>query len=314
MTKNKLLRAVIPIVFYVLLAVFFVLYLKSIDFSKLQHVSFNWLYVGLSILLGLGFRYFGTYIWIVILRGLGARDVAYSPALIYVYAKSWLGRYIPGTAPWILGKIYFASQHGISRNKLAVSSLLEGALQVVVQMVLSFALLIFDRRLDVISGYLKLLMVVVLVACIVCLIPPVFNFFVAFAYRIVRRKRLDKEHYASAGIILRGAILYAFGAIINGLSLFFMAKAVYGPLPYDQILFVMGVGTLAGAASMLAFFAPSGIGVREGIQLALLSLIMPTEFALIITIFTRVCGIATDLIFFLFARLAYRPVRNAEVI
>jgi uncharacterized membrane protein YbhN (UPF0104 family) len=49
---------------------------------------------------------------------------------------------------------------------------------------------------------------------------------------------------------------------------------------------------------MLAFFAPSGIGVREGIQLALLNIIMPAEYALVITIFTRLWGVVTDFLFF----------------
>lgn len=312
MNKRKLLK-IIPIVFYVLLIIFFVLYIRSINFSKLHGAEFNWWYIVLSIVLGLAFRYLGTYIWIIILRGLGAKDVRYSAPLIHVYAKSWLGRYIPGTAPWILGKIYFASKHGISKNKLAVSSLLEGALQVVVLMAMSFALLIFDPRLNVINGDFKLLMTVVLIGCIVCLVPRVFNFLVARAYKILRRKTLDREHYANTRTILRGAGMYAIGAIINGLSLFFIAKGVYEPLAYSQILFVMGVGTLAGAASMLAIFAPSGIGVREGIQLTLLSLIMPASFALIITIFTRIMGIITDLIFFGLSSAVERIRRRTAV-
>ncbi|HEU0266338.1 MAG TPA: lysylphosphatidylglycerol synthase domain-containing protein, partial [Candidatus Saccharimonadaceae bacterium] len=295
--KQKLIK-IIPAIFYILLIAFFILYIHSINFSKLHGAEFNWWYILLSIVFGLIFRYLGTYIWIIILRGLGAKDVKYSATLIYVYAKSWLGRYIPGTAPWILGKIYFASQHGISKNKLAVSSLLEGALQIVAQLVLSFALLVFDARLNKVSTDFKVLMTVVLIGCIICLIPPVFNFFVALAYRVLRHKTLEREHYANTQTILRGAGMYMVAAIINGFALYYIAKGVYGPLDYSQILFVMGVGTLAGAASMLAIFAPSGIGVREGIQLTLLSIIMPASFALIITVFTRIVSIITDLLFF----------------
>lgn len=312
MNKKKLLK-LIPIIFYVLLIIFFVLYIRSINFSKLHGAEFNWGYIVLSIILGLGFRYLGTYVWIVILRGLGAHDVHYSIPLIHVYAKSWLGRYIPGTAPWILGKIYFASKHGISKNKLAVSSLLEGSLQVVVLMALSFALLVFDPRLNIINGDLKLIMTAVLIGCIICLVPPIFNFLVALAYKILRRKTLDRNHYANTRTILRGAGLYAIGAVINGLSLFFIAKGVYEPLGYSQTLFVMGVGTLAGAAGMLAIFAPSGIGVREGIQLTLLSLVMPPSFALIITVFTRIMGIITDLIFFGLSSIFNRARRSGSV-
>ena len=245
------------------------------------------------------FRYWTAYIWVVLLKNLGAKNVRLGRDLLYVYAKSWLGRYIPGTAPWILGKIYFASKYGISKNKLAVSSLLEGALQIAVLLAISLLLLIADARLDVIGSEYKFLMILGLMGCFVSLLPPVFNFFVAFAYRIFKKKTLSIEDYANTRTISTGAGMYAIGALINGISLFFIAKAMYPDLGYEQLSFVIGVGTLASAVSMLAVFAPSGLGVREGIQLALLSIIMPTEIALLVTISTRLLSLVCDGCFYL---------------
>lgn len=298
MTKNKLLKIGIPAAFYTLLVTFLVLYVRSIDFSKLSDISFGWWAIGVATILGLAARFWGVYIWVVLLRSLGAKDVSLSPQLTYVYAKSWLGRYIPGTAPWILGKIYFASRHGISKNKLAVSSLLEGALQIVVGMVLALSLLAFDTRLDIITTEMKLLIVAAIIACLVALTPAVFNRLIALAYKIVKRKTFPVEHYTSAKSTASGFALYVVGAAANSLSLFFIALAVYNNLSYGDIFFVMGAGLLASVVSMLAVFAPSGLGVREGIQLALLSLIMPTEFALVVTVTTRIWSIAADFLFF----------------
>ena len=293
----------IPWVFYGLLLVFLVLYLRSIDYSKLADISISWPYVLIATAFALAFRYWGAFIWVVLLHSLGAATVRLNRTLVYIYAKSWLGRYIPGTAPWILGKIYFASQQGISKNKLAVSSLLEGALQIIVQFLFALALLAFDPRLDIISGQIKLLILVAIVGCVVALIPAVFNKLVATAYQLIKKKTFAREHYASGRTIGKGFGLYVIGALLSSLSLFFIAKAVYPALGYDQLLFVMGVGTLSGAVSMVAIFAPSGLGVREGIQLALLSLIMPTEYALVITVVTRLWSILVDMLFFAAARL-----------
>lgn len=293
----------IPWVFYGLLLVFLVLYLRSIDYSKLADISISWPFVLIATAFALAFRYWGAYIWVVLLRSLGAANVRLNRTLIYIYAKSWLGRYIPGTAPWILGKIYFASQQGISKNKLAVSSLLEGALQIIVQFLFALALLAFDPRLDIISGQIKLLILVAIVGCVVALVPAVFNKLVGSAYQLIKKKPFAREHYASGRTIGKGFTLYIVGALLSSLSLFFIAKAVYPALGYDQLLFVMGVGTLSGAVSMVAIFAPSGIGVREGIQLALLSLIMPTEYALVITVVTRVWSVGVDIVFFILSNL-----------
>lgn len=308
MTKNPLVKftiKLVPYVFYALLLVFLVLYIKHIDFSKFNSVRIDWRFVIIASAFGLGMRFWQIFIWFTLLRNLGAKDLKKSTRqLAYVYAKSWLGRYIPGTAPWILGKIYFASKHGISKSKLAVSSLLEGALQVSIVMAVAFAVLLFDTRLNIISGTLKLLMVGVLIACIVAIYPSVFNRLISLAYKLLRKKKIDAEDLASNKTIIQGALLYIIGALLSGTALFFIAKAVYPPLGYDNLLYVLGVSNLAGALGMLAIFAPSGIGVREGILLALLSVVMPAEYALLVTVTSRLWDVAMDGIFFGSTKLA----------
>lgn len=303
-------RVITPIIFYTLFFVFLALYIRSLDFSQLESIRVNWLYLGVASIFGLAFRYWGVFIWVVLLRSFGAKNLGSKIRLAYVYSKSWLGRYIPTPAAWMMGKVYFASKHGISKNKLAVSSLLEGALQVIVVMIVSFVMLIFDRRLDVIEPKFKILMFLVICAGIITMIPKVFNTIVSKAYRILKKKTFDPEHHASGSIVTKGAFLYTIGALISGASLFFIAKAVYPSLGYDNLIFVMGVGNLAGAASMLAVFAPSGLGVREGIQLVLLSLIMPREFALIITVVTRLWGVAIDFMFYGINRVALITLKD----
>jgi glycosyltransferase 2 family protein len=296
--KKSWLPKLITVAFYILLIAGLVFYFKDLDLNKLAGITLDWPLVVLSVCAGLAFRYWGAYIWLTLLKGLGAQNIQNKVELNYVYAKSWLGRYIPGAATWMLGKVYFASQHGISKNKLAVSSLLEGALQITVLLVLSIIMLIFDSRLDTINPNLKLVLFVVLLGCIISLLPSVFNRAVAIVYKLVRKKTFESEHMANGKIITKGALLYAIGSFVIGLSLFFAAKAVYPQLGYENIIFVIGVGNLAGALGMLAVFAPSGIGIREGVYIALLGLIMPTEFALVIAIFSRILGIVIDLVFF----------------
>lgn len=296
-----------PVVFYALLAVFAVRFMQTLDWTKLEGVSVSWPYVAIATLLALAFRYWGAYIWTVLLRSLGATNVAFTRDLIYVYAKSWLGRYIPGTAPWILGKIYFASQKGISKNKLAVSSLLEGLLQIVVTLALAILILLLDARASVIIDTpMQVLMLLALVGCVIVLVPPVFNTAIQIVYRLFKKKPFDSAHAASSRSILTGSALYTVATVIGGLSFFFIAKAVYPELSYSETLFVLGVSNLASAVSMLAIFAPSGIGVREAIQVALLAIIMPAEIALVIAIVTRLWGIIVDVLFFLFSLLPSR--------
>lgn len=295
---KQLLHRYFSPLFYSLLVIFFVLYIRTLDFSKLDLTSIHPGYLLLSGLFTLSFRLWGALIWVTILKGLGASQIRLSGDLLFVYVKSWLARYIPGTAPWILSKIYFASQYGISKHKLAVSSLLEAGLQIVSLFALSLFVLAIDARGEIFSPTVKLLMWVGLVCLLITLYPPVFNKILSTIYQLARRQTLAQEDRVTLPVVWKGITLYLVGAVMNGVGLYFIAKAIYPALPIDQLLFVVGSGTLAGALGMIAVFAPSGIGVRDGIQLALLSLIIPSEYALLIVIATRIWDVIIDIIFY----------------
>lgn len=297
--RNK--KKIITYGFYGLLVVFLLLYIDSLDLSTIESITISWPLLALTALVSLGSRYFTAYIWIRILKSLGAQNIQYSKELMFVYAKAWLGRYIPGKAPWILGKIYFASQHGVSKNKLAVSSLLEAGVQVAVNFAIAFFVLLIDPRTQVIDPWLRLVMAGVLLGCVITIIPSVFNKILAIIYRVIKKKKFDKSHYADSSTVFTGAKLYTLGAFVGGLSFFLVAKAVYPEIAWSDFLFVFGASKLANAVSMLAVFAPSGIGVREGIQVVLLSIIMPLEIALSIAIITRLWFIVVDLMFYFIA-------------
>jgi uncharacterized membrane protein YbhN (UPF0104 family) len=163
---------------------------------------------------------------------------------------------------------------------------------------LSFALLLSDKRLDVLDSTVKVAMIVVAIVGVAALVPRLFNYWFGLAYKTVRRKPLGAEHLATNKTVLQGSALYLINSLINGFSLFLIAKAIDPSLSYHNIGFVMGVSSLAGAAGMVAIFAPSGLGVREGIQLVLLPLIMPTSLALAVTVISRLWIVGVDFMFF----------------
>jgi glycosyltransferase 2 family protein len=301
------LKKTVPIFFYLLIAAFVVLYIKSIDFHALASVNIQWLLLIVAILVGLLARYWNAFIWLILLHTLGAKSLRQHLAeLLHVYSKSWMGRYIPGTAPWILGKIYFASKVGIPKNKLAISSLLEAALQVLVFIALSLVLLLADNRLEEFRNQYILLLSIAIIGCIVAILPPVFNAVISFAYKLLKRKNLPKEDLASSKTIFRGVALFVVSSLINGVSLFLVAKSIDASVGTDDLLYIMGAGNLAAAIGMLAVFAPSGVGVREGIQLLLLSIIINPAYALIVVIMSRVVEVIGDIIFFICGWAAHR--------
>jgi glycosyltransferase 2 family protein len=57
---------------------------------------------------------------------------------------------------------------------------------------------------------------------------------------------------------------------------------------------------------MLAVFAPAGLGVREGVQLTMLLLVMSPEQALVATVLMRLWSIVMDALFATVAWLVRR--------
>lgn len=300
-TKAFLQKA-IPITFYVLLAIFLGIYVSTIDWSVISTITVNWWLLAAATAASLAFRYWGVMIWFFLLRRLGAPSLrGMRIALSYVYAKSWLGRYIPGAATWILGKVYFASQLGVSRGRLAVSGLLEGALQIVATLALAIAVLLLDPRTQALGPTFMVLMVVALVGCVVAIIPRVFEFAINLALRIIRKPKVDRELMPSGGTIVASAFMYVGGALIAGLSYYLFAAALYPKIEPTDIVFIVGATSLASAVSMLAVFIPGGLGVREGVLGVLLALVVPGPIALVIVVVTRLWSIAVDGIFFVVA-------------
>jgi uncharacterized membrane protein YbhN (UPF0104 family) len=297
--KRPSIRQIVQVVFTIAVVVFIAIYLIRIDWSSLDRLTLEPVPLIVACVIALLYRYWGAGIWLLLLQRLGA-DLPRPlwPELAYVYAKAWLGRYILGAGTWILGKVYFASQHGIGRAALAISGLLEGALQLLATLVVGLAFLVVDPRLAQFGGSVTLIAIIALVLCVIAILPPVFRFLMKLAVRVLRRGPLADSDLPGWRTIGSGAGLYLLGTLISGASYFFIARAVYEGLGWEHFLYIVGTSSVAAAISLLAVFAPGGIGVREGVQVAFFAAVMPVETAVVVSVIMRLWSLAIDALFF----------------
>lgn len=303
MKPLSILKKLVPFVFYTLLVVFLILYLQKIDIHTLTSVSINYWLLAISGIVGLLFRFWGAYIWVSLLRLLSTRHIPYSADLIDVYAKSWLGRYLPASAGWVVGKIYFASKHGISKNILTINTLLEAAVQIIIQLIIALIILGFNPHLySILSGPILIGILVGVVVLSTCLTPTVFNKLLRIAYKIVRHTSSD-QNIITRPIMATAIAFYIATTIFDGIWLYLVALAINPSLGIEHLLFVIGITAAANAMSIIAIFAPGGIGVKDGIQLVLFSTLMSTELALAVTILNRLWSLAIDMAFYILTRI-----------
>lgn len=298
---RRWLGRLIPIAFYALILVFGALYLTKIDWDAFGNITFDPLWLSAALVASVAVRYWFAGIWMFLLRRLGAHLEGNRLELFVVYAKAWLGRYIPGGATWILGKIYFASKLGISKTKLGVSSFLEGVLQIIVVLISASAMMAFDSRVQSFGSSWGLGLIAIATIGLASVYPPIFNRVTTWVFRRLRKSEIDAASLPTNQTIGWGIIAFAVSSLLSGLSFFLIAKAVVPELGWDQAFFVIGASNLASALSMLAVFAPAGLGVREAVQLTTLLLVMTPEQALVVTVLMRLFSIVMDALFFALA-------------
>jgi len=298
-SKHKILTATV----LTLVGIFFVLFLKNIDYSLIYSLRPAVMPLILSGLFSLAFRYFGVWIWKTILKDLGAEAIDFRIASL-IYAKAWMARYIPGTIAWVSGKVIFAKDLGISKSRLTAATLAEIGAQIAAVSAISILLISLDSRLStLISGPLKLLPIIVVLTLLLSLIPRNFNRLIAFAYQFIFRKSASSELSINGKAAGRAFLLYNFGAFLSGAVYYFLATSISADVKPTDFLYIVGASNLAGVIGMLTPLVPAGLGTRDISMLVLLSAILPKEIALAITVASRLWTAIIDVIFFALAQI-----------
>lgn len=284
-------------VFYLALVVGAFFYLRNIKWNEVHLDQLNWSWVGLAVILALVQRYWYSFIWMFLLQRLGAQIGHLRFELAAVYAKSWLGRYIPGGVTWILGKIYFANKLGVSATKLGVSSFLEGVLQIISILISAVILLAFDPKIQAIGWWVIPALILAALIGLVSVYPPIFNRVLQFGYRKMRKTDIDSESLPNLATILRGLVAFSVTSVLSGMQVFCIAAAIDPHLSLVNVFFVIGISNFFSAASMLAVFAPAGLGVQELMAVFLAFVMVSPAAAALTVVLLRLFSIILDVLF-----------------
>jgi uncharacterized membrane protein YbhN (UPF0104 family) len=290
-------RIVVGTIFYLLLAWFLVRYLAGTDWTQLASLEWRPAFLLLALPLSMIPRLVQPLAWRVLITGYGETPPPY-PQITRVYATSWLGRYIPGKLAWIGAKVHFGRAHGVSASTLAATGVAEAGIQMMSALALAF--LLFAIVGDVRPGDTSLWApaLVAFVVMIVALAPPVFNAMARWATRALRGDTVPTPGRLTASAVGSSSLLYLGVHAIGGLATWAVIGSVYDALPLSSLPLLTASFLLAGTLGTLAVFAPSGIGVREGILMILLATLLPRPVAAVAVVVLRLWSIGMDLAFY----------------
>lgn len=286
--KKKLMKWAKRI-FLILVAVFLVRYFyNNIDDYKNLDMDINWGVFAGAVLFYFLYKISLASLWhyLTVLNDCG---IKYFRA-ITAYLYSILGKYIPGKVFMLLARIPAYEEEGKSIGKVTVCFFLENICTLLGAAFLFLVSLFFFPN-DVLGQY-QWAAVLLVIAFFICINPKIINFFLKYVEKIMKKDNLRIP--ITYGQMFKVVGLFIGNWIIVGIGFYMLTCSIY-QIPVSELLYVAGIFGVSCIIGILAVFAPSGIGVREGILVAGLQLIMPMEYAVVISIVSRLWMTVSEL-------------------
>lgn len=278
---KKLILKICRILFGTLVAVFLVWYFaKNWDeFSEtIRNVD-----IGIflfSMLFYFVYKYTLASLWHYITKINGCA-IGYEKA-VTSYLYSILGKYIPGKVFMLAARLAYYKEEDAPLAKVTVCFFIENVCTLLgAAMLFIVSLLFFPNSL--LQDY-KWITLLLIAAFFVCIHPKIINFFLGIIGKLFRKDLSIPMKYSD---MLKVVLLFIGNWLIIGVGFFILTKSIYPDVGLSHLLFCAGIWGVSAIMGILAVFAPSGLGVREGIIVAGLMLIMPESDAMVISVVSR---------------------------
>ena len=254
----------------------------------------RWSYALLSLLATLAFVVMYAGCWALLVSALerprGRGHIALLP-LMRLFLLTWPGRYVPASLPHYGGRLVAAPRLGVSRSAVAASLVYENVFAIAGAGLLSAALLLVAYRENLGGSAWLLAAVAAAPLALAALHPAVARTAIRVASRRVRRLHALEDHILTPAAIVRIGALYVCASVFAGLAFWCALRAVDASAPLPLALAAYNI---AGVAGMLAIAVPSGVGVREGVVVAVIGAVVSPEVALAAAVLARLAGVVAD--------------------
>lgn len=304
-------RRTITVAYLTVLAIAVAMAVRAIDWRTVQSLRLAWVWIVTATLVGLVHRAWGVVTWSSVLRLLGATTLGPWSVRARIWATAWMGRYVPGKVAWIAGKVYFGNQLGLSSPVLLLGAFVEVTQQLSLTVVLSAAILAAHGLLGETVATPGLTSILFVVGVAATMHPGPYRLLL----RVISALRgVGNGPAPTLGVhlLVRAAGFQVVGIGLSGLGYVLLTKSLVPALSVGETGVVFASFTFAGAIGMLAVFAPSGIGVREGVLTALLTTLVPLETALALAVLGRLWSTAIDVAFYAMTHLAVAVTSAAD--
>jgi len=227
-----------------------------------------------------------VYVWVNLSQSFGLTVDPLTAGKAWFFSQ--LGKYIPGKVALLL--VRFDIYQGYSKRKVSVATGIEYMAILASASVL--VLLAVASTPQFLPHHIRWTAGVGTVFFLFLLWPPFLMRFVNWGFRLVNRDPIEK--YPSYGLLLKFVAIYVLIGLLEGLGFYFTLNS-FSPVNLKYFLTITGVYQAAGLAGIAAVFAPSGIGVREGVLFFFLSFVIPKPSVIVGALAMRLIATSVEL-------------------
>ena len=247
-------------------------------------LTFNPFLLLLSTLIFVLSYFVQIWAWYLITLKLGIAVPIYETLESWFYSQ--LGKYLPGKVWLLLGRFYFYESKGKSKKIISIALYFETVTLLMAAGLLFLVSLFFfeEMKLDLVKGsfwWLSLLFLSIFVSLHPRILQKTFNGFLRYFKK--EPLSLSISYFDTLWILFVCVLAW----VVGGIGFYFFVDSVFPAFPH-QVLFLTGSLAFSSVLGLIAIFAPSGLGVREGALVYFLSFIMPGSVAVIISVLTRI--------------------------
>ncbi|MBE6888748.1 MAG: flippase-like domain-containing protein [Ruminococcaceae bacterium] len=207
------------------------------------------------------------------------------------YMYSLLGKYIPGKVFMLAARLTCYKEEGAPLSKVTVCFFIENVCTLLAA-ALMFVVSLFFFPNELLGGY-RWITFLLIAAFFALIHPRVINMVLKLIGKLVKKPLEIPMKYSQ---MLKVVLLFVGNWLIIGAGFYILASSVYPALELSQMLFCAGIWGVSAIIGILAIFAPSGLGVREGILVAGLMMIMPESEAVVIAVISRLWQTIPELV------------------
>ena len=278
-------------------------FVKQTDLQAVRQSTMIWQWLLAATLVELANRFLFAVAWVLLLAALVPRKFLQLRKLFGIFAMSWIARYLPGSGTWMLARVLLADNTGVRRRDLGVATATEAMIQIATLTLLGSVVMSAGGLLPSSIELDQWVLWAIVLGASLSLYPKFLSATSRTVARLLRRPKIAIKQPIPALRILQVALVFLATSVLSSCGVFFTALAI-APELGPHWLQVVFVATLSSLASILAFFAPAGLGVREAVLIFGLAPITGGSTAVLVAVLHRGMSLVWDLVFLLLTRMS----------